>query len=45
MGNNIPTDFNIRDEYAKLVGMPTIGGHDFEVDFEKECFMSINVIR
>ena len=45
MGNNIPKDFNVRTEYARLVGMPIINDHDFEVEFEKECFMSINIIR
>ena len=45
MGNNIPKDFNVRTEYARLVGMPAIYDHDFEVEFEKECFMSINIIR
>ena len=45
MGNNIPKDFNVRTEYARLVGMPIINDYDFEVEFEKECFMSINIIR
>ena len=45
MGNEIPKDFSVRTQYANLVGMPPIGDHDFDVEFEKECFMSINVIR
>ena len=45
MGDKISKNFNIREEYAKLPGMPFIGDHDFDVELEKECFMSVNVIR
>ena len=45
MGEKISKDFNIREEYRKLPGMPIIGDHDFDVELEKECFMSVNVIR
>ena len=45
MGDKLSKDFNIREEYAKLPGMPFIGDHDFDVELEKECFMSVNVVR
>ena len=45
MGEKLSKDFNIREVYTKLPGMPLIGDHDFDVELEKECFMSVNVIR
>ena len=45
MGEKLSKDYSIAAEYQKLQGMPFIGDHDFDVDLEKECFMSVNVIR
>jgi len=45
MGEKLSKDFDIREEFRKLEGMPYIGDHDFDVELEKECFMSVNVIR
>lgn len=45
MGNDAFKGFNIREKYAALQGMPYIDKDDFTDEFERECFMSINVIR
>ena len=45
MGDKLSKDFNIVNEYSSLPGMPVIGDYDFDVELEKQCFMSINVIR
>ena len=45
MGDKISKDFSVVSEYRALPGMPYIGDLDFKVDLEKECFMSVNIIR
>ena len=45
MGDKLSKDFSIAEEYSKLSGMPNISSVDFEVELEKECYMSVNVIR
>ena len=46
MGEKLSKDFNIAEEYRKLgSAVPSVGDHDFDVELEKQCFMSVNVIR
>ena len=45
MGEKLSKDYNVANEYRALPGMPYIGDHDFDVELEKQCFMSVNVIR
>ena len=44
MGGQIEKDFNVETEYRSH-GLPLPGPYDLENQFERECFMSINLIR
>ncbi len=45
MGDKQSKEFKAPEEYVKLPNMPFIGDHDFDVELEKHCFMSVNLIR
>ena len=45
MGEKLSKDFKVVEEFRLLPGMPYIGDHDFDVELETQCFMSVNVIR
>eukprot|EP00347_Sterkiella_histriomuscorum_P012524 403368246 len=44
MGNNIDKDFNLEQEYREA-GLPSLDPYSFENQFEKEIYMSINLVR
>ena len=45
MGDKLSKDFNVVEQYNKLANMPSFDHMEFDVELEKQCFMSVNVIR